>query len=50
MYNLTEQDLQAWGTRELIELVLEQQKLLKQCNDVLTDAINTLESVKEMAQ
>ena len=45
----TAQELQVWGQAELIELVLEQQKLIEQAKAIIEESINTLKEVQKNA-
>jgi hypothetical protein len=48
MYTINE--LTKMTSLDLAMLVLDQQKLLQECQEILAEAINTLESVKEDLQ
>lgn len=50
MFDLTQKELDNMSYAEICALVLTQQKLLKQCNDVLGQAMETLNKVKEIMQ
>lgn len=50
MFDLTQEKLDKLSYAQICTIVLKQQELLKQCNDVLGQAITTLESVKELAK
>lgn len=50
MFDLTQKDLDQLSYAQLCEVVLKQQKMLKQCNDTLEQALDTLNKIKEMAK
>lgn len=50
MHEYTLNELAKLNSLELAMLVMDQQKLLIQCNSVLEQAIETLNKVKELAQ